>query len=159
MIIKQSKSIPWTLSQGDYILAQKQTNLKPLQSNIFIRIIIFIIFLRTARSFYDSLWHLRTYIHTYELTYLRTYILTNILTNKSLLKKSSYTKTSLTKKVPNDTSTCSKFFFRCRNPKNDRDRAKKTLFFDQKLRFICFFLKNLQVNPTWNFPNFSQYFS
>ena len=61
-------------------------------------------------------------------TYLRTYILTNILTNKSLLKKSSYTKTSLTKKLPNDTSTCSKFFFRGRNPKNDRDRAKKPSF-------------------------------
>merc|ERR1712240_694328 len=81
-------------------------------------------FLRTARSFYDSLWHLRTYIHTYELTY--------ILTNKSLLKKSSYTKTLLTKKVPNDTSTCSKFFFRGRNPKNDRDRPKKTSFLTKK---------------------------
>ena len=55
---------------------------------------------------------------------LRTYL----RTNKSLLKKSSYTKTSLTKKVPNDTSTCSKFFFRGRNPKNDRDRAKKPSF-------------------------------
>ena len=61
---------------------------------------------------------------TLALTYVRTYI----LTNKSLLKKSSYTKTSLTKKVPNDTSTCSKFFFRGRNPKNDRDRAKKPSF-------------------------------
>ena len=77
-------------------------------------------FLRTARAFYDSLWHLRTYIltnlHTYEHTY------------KSLLKKSSYTKTSLTKKVPNDTSTCSKFFLGGRNPKNGRDRAKKPSF-------------------------------
>ena len=69
--------------------------------------------------------HFGTYEHTYEHTYELTYI----LTNKSLLKKSSYTKTSLTKKVPNDTSTCSKFFFRGRNPKIDRDRPKKPSFF------------------------------
>ena len=41
---------------------------------------------------------------------------------------SSYTKTLLTKNVPNDTSPCSNFFFPGRNPKNDRDRAKKPSF-------------------------------
>ena len=46
-----------------------------------------------------------------------------------------------------------------RDPKNDQDRAKKPSFFDQKLWLISFFLKNLQVNPNWKFPNFSQYFS
>ena len=99
-----------------------------------------------------ELTYLRTYIHTYEHTYVRT--------NKSLLKKSSYTKTSLTKKVPNDTSTCSKFFFRGRNPKIDRDRLKKPSFLTENCGYlISFFLKILQVNPTWKFPNFSQYFS
>ena len=53
----------------------------------------------------------------------------------------------------------SKFFLGGQNPKNYQDRPKKPFFFDQKLQLISFFLKILQVNPTWKFPNFSQYFS
>merc|ERR1712131_277542 len=44
----------------------------------------------------------------------------------------SYTKTLLTKNVPNDTSPCSKFFSRGRNPKNDRDTPKKPSFLTKK---------------------------
>ena len=76
--------------------------------------LIVVYFLRTARSFYESLWYLLTYL----LTYVRT---------SHLWEKSSYTKTYKTKNVRNYTSQCSKFFLFWRNPKNDQVRAKKPI--------------------------------
>ena len=55
--------------------------------------------------------------------------------------KSSYTKTLLTKNVPNDTSPCCKFFFRGRNPKNDQDRPKKPSFLTKNCGLSVFSLK------------------
>ena len=76
-------------------------------------------FLRTARSFYDSLW----YLHTYILTYLRTYLRTSHLPGNS-----SYTKTPLPKSVPNDTSSCSKFFLGAKIQKMTKIEPKTRLF-------------------------------
>ena len=60
-------------------------------------------------------------------------LLASLLTYvRHLPGNSSYTKTLLTKNVPNDTSPCSKFFFRGRNPKNDQDRPKKPSFLTKK---------------------------
>ena len=76
-----------------------------------------------------------TLVLTYVLTYILTYLRTSHLPGNS-----SYTKTLLTKNVPNDTSPCSKFFFWGRNPKNDRGRVKNPLFWPKNAVYL-FFLK------------------
>ena len=96
-------------------------------------------FLRTARSFYDSLWYLHTYILTYLHTYVRTYVRTYVQvifqgTHPTL--KLLYQKVSqmIQVHVPN-------FFFRAEIQKMTKIDPKTPLSW-QKIAVNQFFLKN-----------------